>query len=100
METRVLIQSASKPFAQDWRTGFRDVKFEGVDRPLAYYKLNLRAFGSSELKTWYNDRKTWLYRKTWYHRLDLINQVLQSNSLVQIQAASRMHPNLDLLIAV
>ena len=68
METRVLIQSAPKPYAafppprmlhieldQDWPTGFRDIQVwkcgrRMEDGPLVYYKLTLWAFDSGELK--------------------------------------------------
>ena len=68
METRVLIQSAPKPYAafpipqwcytkydQDWPSGCRDIQIwkcgrQTDDGPLVYYKLTLWAFGSGELK--------------------------------------------------
>ena len=64
METRVLIQPASKHYAafppvmlrikfdQDWPTGFRDIQVWNVDDGLlVYYKLTLWAFDSGELKS-------------------------------------------------
>ena len=64
METRVLIQSAPKPYAafptpQDWPTGFRDIQVWKFGRrrrtmtddgPSVYYKLTFWTFGSGELK--------------------------------------------------
>ena len=70
METRILIQSALKPYAafpppqwpmlhikfdQYWPTGFRDIQVwkcgrrQMDDRPLVYYKHTLWAFSSGEL---------------------------------------------------
>ena len=44
-------------FDQDWPTGFRDIQvwkcgWRTDGGPLVYYKLNLWAFGSGELKRW------------------------------------------------
>ena len=113
METRVLIQSAPKPYAAfpppQWcniknlikigHLASEIFKFESVDDdddgrmdgPLVYYKLTLWAFGSGELKT----NSYSLVTKSYSLVTKSYSLVTKSYSLVQVSGTTIMILNIQ-----